>query len=63
MTRAKAKKANEYKFRSYKLRIPEEELITAVQQSRRLHDQLMDDLMEQMVRQAVEDGEPTQAKG
>ena len=52
MTHRKRKTANGYRytFRSSRFVIPAEELITAVRESRRLHQQLVDDLMREVER-------------
>lgn len=45
-------KRNEYSFLGTKFRIPATELTEAIRQSGRLHRELIDDLMEEVERQA-----------
>jgi len=54
MTRAKRRPItrNEYDFRGKIFRISVDELMTAIQQSRRLHTELMEDLMKEVKRRA-----------
>ena len=53
MTHTKRKAANghEYRFRGSRFLIPTEELITAIRESRQLHQELMADLMQEVERQ------------
>ena len=53
MTHGKGKAANgrQYTFRGSRFWIPKEELITAIRESRRLHQELMADLLEEVERQ------------
>ncbi|HEY6350661.1 MAG TPA: hypothetical protein VI636_14755 [Candidatus Angelobacter sp.] len=55
MTREPQQTANrtEYTFRGSKFWIPAEELITAVRQADQLHQELMDELMEEVERQSA----------
>src|SRR5579864_5754967 len=54
MTRAKRRPItrNEYDFRGRIFRISVDELMTAIQQSRRLHTELIEDLMKEVKRRA-----------
>jgi len=45
-------RGNEYSFLGTKFRIPATGLMAAIRQSRRLHGELIDDLMEEVERQA-----------
>lgn len=53
MTHGKGKAANgrQYMFRGSRFWIPTEELITAIRESRQLHQKLMADLLQEVERQ------------